>query len=89
MVSRKLRYPMCLATPMKILRIIDGRRAVVSEGAVQLEVNVSLLKDPQPGDHVIVHAGYAIETLSLAEAEERLELFRQLAQLSGESGISQ
>ncbi|MGA2378805.1 MAG: HypC/HybG/HupF family hydrogenase formation chaperone [Spirochaetia bacterium] len=76
---------MCLATPMKIERIVDGRRAIVSEGNVQVEVDVSLLKDPRPGDHVIIHAGYAIETLTLAEAEERLALFRKIAELSGET----
>ena len=77
---------MCLATPMKIEKIVDARRAIVSEGNVQVEIDVSLLKDPHPGDHVIVHAGYAIETLTLADAEERLELFRKLAELSGEAG---
>ena len=77
---------MCLATPMKIEKIVDARRAVVSEGNVQVEIDVSLLKNPQPGDHVIVHAGYAIEPLTLADAEERLELFRKLAELSGEAG---
>jgi hydrogenase expression/formation protein HypC len=74
---------------MKIERIVDGRRAIVSEGKVQVEVDVSLLQNPRPGDHVIIHAGYAIETLSLAEAEERLELFRKLAELSGETGPRQ
>jgi len=77
---------MCLAAPMKIEEIIDRRRAVVSEGGVRVEVDVSLLEDPKPGDHVIVHAGYAIETLSLEDAEERLELFRKLAELSGGAG---
>lgn len=77
---------MCLATPMKIEKIVDARRAIVSEGNVQVEIDVSLLDNPQPGDHVIVHAGYAIETLTLADAEERLELFRKLAALSGEAG---
>ncbi len=77
---------MCLAAPMKIEQIIDRRRAVVSENGVTVEVDVSLLKDPRPGDHVIVHAGYAIEILSLADAKERLELFRRLAELSGEPG---
>jgi hydrogenase expression/formation protein HypC len=77
---------MCLATPMKIEKLLDSRRAIVSEGNVQVEVDVSLLKDPHEGDHVIVHAGYAIETLTLAEAEERLELFRKLAELSGDPG---
>ena len=79
---------MCIATPMKIERIVDAHRAIVSEGKVQVEVDVSLLKDPRPGDHVIIHAGYAIETLTLAEAEERLALFRQLAELTGETGSS-
>jgi hydrogenase expression/formation protein HypC len=74
---------------MKIEKIVDNRRAIVSEGNVQVEVDVSLLKDPRPGDHVIIHAGYAIETLTLEDAEERLALFRKLAELSGETGALQ
>jgi len=77
---------MCLATPMKLQKVIDGKRALVTQGNVTVEVDVSLLDDPKPGDHVIIHAGYAIETLTLAEAEERLALFRRLAELSGGSG---
>ena len=77
---------MCLATPMRIEKIVDGKRAIVSQGNVNVEVDVSLLPDPKPGDHVIVHAGFAIEILSLTEAEERLALFRRLAELSGEAG---
>jgi hydrogenase expression/formation protein HypC len=75
---------MCLATPMRIEQVLDGKRAIVSQGKVTIEVNVMLLSDPKPGDHVIVHAGYAIERLSLVEAEERLALFRKLAELSAE-----
>jgi hydrogenase expression/formation protein HypC len=78
---------MCLATPMRIESIHEGGRAVVSQGKVTVEIDVSLLHDPKPGDHVIVHAGYAIEILSLTEAEERLELFRKLAELSGSAGV--
>lgn len=76
---------MCIATPMKIEKILDARRAVVSQGTINVEVDVSLLANPQPGDHVIIHAGYAIETLTLEDAEERLALFKKLAELSGES----
>ena len=74
---------MCLATPVRIEKLIGERRALVSQGKATVEVDVSLLKDPRPGDHVIVHAGYAIETLSLADAEERLALFHTLEELSG------
>ena len=76
---------MCLATPMKLEKILDGKRALVTQGNVTVEVDVSLLSDPRPGDHVIIHAGFAIETLTLEEAEQRLELFRRLAELSGGS----
>jgi hydrogenase expression/formation protein HypC len=67
---------------MRIERLLDGGRALVSQGVVTVAVNVSLLQNPRPGDHVIIHAGYAIETLSLQEAEERLALFRRIAELS-------
>lgn len=72
---------MCLAVPMRIVRLLDGGRALVAQGPVEVQVDVSLLDDPRPGDHVIVHAGYAIETLALQEAEERLALFRRMAEL--------
>ena len=75
---------MCLATPVRIEKLVGEKRAVVSQGKATVEVDVSLLKNPKPGDHVIVHAGYAIETLTLSDAKERLALFRTLAELSGE-----
>jgi hydrogenase expression/formation protein HypC len=75
---------MCLAVPLKILRLLEPGKAVVAQGTGELVVDVSLVENPKPGDHVIVHAGYAIEILSLQEAGERLELFRQMAELMGE-----
>ena len=69
---------MCLAVPLEISEILDGHRALVDQGGSKLEINTSLLKDPKVGDFVIVHAGFAIETLDLEEAHERLDLFRQM-----------
>jgi hydrogenase expression/formation protein HypC len=69
---------------MRISRLLPEGRAVVAQGPAELEVDVSLLEDPRPGDHVIVHAGYAIESLDPREAEERLALFRRMAALAGE-----
>ncbi len=70
---------------MKIDRILAGNKAIVSQGNVSVQVDVSLLENAKPGDHVIVHAGFAIETLSLAEAEERIALFRRMAELTGDA----
>ena len=68
---------MCLAIPAKILEI-DGDRAKVDYGGTIREANLALIEDPKVGEYVIVHAGYAIQKLDAAEAEETLELFRQL-----------
>ena len=69
---------MCLAVPLEIDRLLDDKRAVVMQADTQLEINVSLISDPRPGDYVIVHAGFAIDKLDLEEAGERLDMFRQL-----------
>jgi hydrogenase expression/formation protein HypC len=77
---------MCLAVPLKIIRLAGEGKAIVAQGRGELEVDVSLIESPRPGDHVIVHAGYAIEILSLQEAGERLKLFQEMAELMGEEG---
>lgn len=72
---------MCLAVPLEISEIVDDHTARVKSGEVSLEVDVSLIKDPAPGDFVIVHAGFAIEKLDNDEAQETLELFDELKNL--------
>lgn len=74
---------MCLAIPMKIVSIDDSEQALADLEGVQYQVDLSLIKDPQIGDYVIVHAGFAIERLDQEEARTRIELFRQMAEGSG------
>lgn len=68
---------MCLAIPAEVLEIM-GDRAKVDYGGVIREISVSLIETPKIGEYVIVHAGYAIQTMDAAEAEETLDLFRQI-----------
>lgn len=68
---------MCLAIPMKILKI-DLDRAVVSSAGVQRTIGINFLKNPKIGDYVIVHAGFAIEKLDTVKAEETLKLLEEL-----------
>lgn len=72
---------MCLAVPMRVTRI-EGKRANVEYSGVSLEVGLDLLPEVQIGDHVVVHAGFAIERLDPEAAEETLLLFEQIAKLS-------
>ena len=68
---------MCLAIPAKVLEV-NGDVAKVDFGqGVAREVNVMLV-EAQVGEYVVVHAGYAIETLDQEAAEESLKLWREL-----------
>ena len=69
---------MCLAVPMKIIKMLGDRRALVAQDDLETEIDLSLIEDPKIGDYVIIHAGYAIDLLDLEEAEERLEMFRAM-----------
>lgn len=72
---------MCLAVPMKLLRIgEDGMATAELEGS-RIEVDLSLVEQPKPGDYVIVHAGYAIEKLDEQAAAEQLALLREISEI--------
>lgn len=68
---------MCLAVPMKVVSIA-GPVAQVEESGVCREARVDLLDDLAVGDHVMVHAGIAIQRLDQEEAEETLQLMEQM-----------
>jgi hydrogenase expression/formation protein HypC len=56
----------------------------VEVGGVISRVSIALIEVVAPGDYVIVHAGFAIARLDVAEAEKTLELFAEIsAQLRG------
>jgi len=71
---------MCLAIPSKIVKIEDNMGVIDIEG-VQKEVSLLLIEDPRIGDYVIVHAGFAIQKIDEAEANESLKILREMASL--------
>jgi hydrogenase expression/formation protein HypC len=73
---------MCLAVPMQVTEITDDvlARCRVGEGETYITASLLLLPDPpQVGDYVIVHAGFALHTVTPEEAEESLRLLREIA----------
>ena len=70
---------MCLAVPMKVIELLPGERAVVDMDGVSMEISLSLLTDVKIGDYVIVHTGFALEILDIAEAEKTLSMLREIA----------
>lgn len=67
---------MCLAIPGKIVEI-EGKTAKVDFGGTLHPSDISLV-DAGVGDYVIVHAGFAIQMMDEEEAQETLDLWREL-----------
>ena len=65
---------MCHALPVKIVALTGPETAKVSLGGIVKEVSVALIDDPQPGDYVVLHVGYALAKIDEAEAERTLAL---------------
>jgi len=67
---------MCLAVPMQVKSVSDLQCVCEARG-IQREVSLFMLQDESisPGDHVLVHVGYAIQKVSASEADSTWELF--------------
>lgn len=75
---------MCVGIPMRLVRV-DGRWGVVEAGGLEITICLELLEDPAVGDHVLVHAGFALERLDEREAMETLAMLEQMARLGRET----
>ncbi|MDD2603468.1 MAG: HypC/HybG/HupF family hydrogenase formation chaperone [Desulfobacterales bacterium] len=69
---------MCLAIPSRITKI-ENQMAVIDVDGVRREASLLLLEDARVGDYVIVHAGFAIQTIDEQTALESLRLLREAA----------
>jgi len=67
---------MCLAMPARVIEI-EGDTARVSLGGVRKTVSLSLVDGVAVGDYVLVHVGYALNRISVEEAERTLALFAE------------
>ncbi len=70
---------MCLGIPMRVVER-DGFVARCDAKGIQRSVSLFLLQhEPiEPGDHVMVHVGYAIQKISEAEALSAWELYDRM-----------
>ena len=74
---------MCLAVPVRVAEVLADGNAVVEVGGVHHRVSLALVDGVGVGDYVIVHAGFAINRLDVAEAEKSLALFAEIAATLG------
>lgn len=70
---------MCVGLSAKVVRIADGTAVIDASGAKR-EVSVQLLRDLEPGDYVMVHAGVAIAKITDEDEHETDALMEDLLQ---------
>lgn len=72
---------MCLAVPARVVELCPGATARVDMMGVQKTIAITLTPQVAPGEYVLVHAGYAIQTVSADEARQTLDLIEQFPEL--------
>jgi hydrogenase expression/formation protein HypC len=75
---------MCLAIPGKIISISgEGfeRTGKVNFGGIGKDVNLAYVPEAKVNDYVIVHVGFAINTLDESEANKVFEYLKEMGEL--------
>jgi len=79
---------MCLAIPGKIISIEDEksilRMGKVSFSGIIKEISLAYVPEAAIDDYVLVHAGFAINKIDEAEANEVFEYLKQISEFSEE-----
>ncbi len=68
---------MCLAIPMKVIKI-DGDHGMVESMALKRKANFTLLKGVRLGEYVLLHAGFAIAKVKPDEAKRTIKLAMEM-----------
>ena len=70
---------MCLAVPMAVVTR-DGFTAQCEAKGIGRSVSLFLLQheDIRPGDHVMVHVGYAIQKITPADAQGAWDIYDEM-----------
>jgi hydrogenase expression/formation protein HypC len=68
---------MCLSIPARILSI-SGSMAEVSAGGAIFKAGLHMIENAKVGDYILLHAGFAIQKISEAEATETMKLFEEI-----------
>lgn len=78
---------MCLGVPGKIVEIFENAGMSMGKidfGGVTREVCLAYVPEAKIGDYAMIHVGFALNLMSESEANESLDLLRQLAAVEAE-----
>jgi hydrogenase expression/formation protein HypC len=74
---------MCLGIPGKIIEIYETNGLSMGKidfGGVTREVCLAYVPEAKIGDYAIIHVGFALNLLSEQEAQETLDLLKQMVE---------
>lgn len=79
---------MCLAIP-GLVESINGRMALIDFGGVKREAVIDLMEPGtvKEGSYVIVHTGFVIQILDEKEAQQTLEIWKEILSNVDSEGI--
>ena len=80
---------MCLGVPGKIVEIYERdslKMGKIDFGGVTREACLAYVPEAEVGDYTLIHVGFALNLISEQEAQETLELIRQIADIESELG---
>jgi hydrogenase expression/formation protein HypC len=76
---------MCLAVPGRVVSIIGDesliRFGTVDFGGVRKDVNLSFVPEADIGDYVLVHIGFALNTIEEHEANRVFQYLDEIGEL--------
>jgi hydrogenase expression/formation protein HypC len=78
---------MCLGIPGKIVEIYQANGLTMGKidfDGVTREACLAYVPEAQVGDYTLIHVGFALNLISEQEAQETLDLLRQIAELDSE-----
>jgi len=74
---------MCLSVPAQIIKV-EEEMADVSVGGTIFRAGIQMIENPEPGEYVLLHAGFAIEKISEKDALETLRIIEEMTNLKGD-----
>jgi hydrogenase expression/formation protein HypC len=72
---------MCLAVPA-LVKKIEGTQAEVDIDGISRYISTYLTPEAGIGDYVLLHAGFSIKVIDQGEAEETLNILRQINEVN-------
>ncbi|MEN6462294.1 MAG: HypC/HybG/HupF family hydrogenase formation chaperone [Syntrophomonas sp.] len=69
---------MCLGVPGKVIQLMEHNTARVDVDGNEVDISIKLTPKVQLGQHVLIHAGFAVEIIDETLAEETMRLLKEL-----------